>query len=107
MSETRHFAKGTSITRNYPWGLNVKARVLCSDGKVRATARLAETADTFFSIPAAVKVKGKTVAGFVTLETLKGYSVESEGDPAVLKFVPYLYRKNGDLLPKWRHEEVV
>ena len=39
--------------------------VLCQDGKRRKLKRLG-TPDTYFSIPAAITVNGKTVTGFVT-----------------------------------------
>lgn len=91
---TTEYAQGTSITRTYPWGFNIKARALCPDGKVRTCKRLAETADTFFSTPASMTIKGRTVAGYVTLESIAGYSTCTADDPLVVKFVPYKYRKN-------------
>ena len=97
MATTKHdYANGTYITRSYPWGLNVKARALCPDGIVRTCKRVAETADTFFSVPASVNVKGRTVAGYITVQTIEGYSTPTDNDPAIVKFVPYLYRKNHD-----------
>src|SRR6478735_4937058 len=68
----------TGLVSTQPWGLYRKAgsRVLCSDGKIRALAYLAQTADTFFSVPAAVRVKGKYVTGYVTTEEA---SPESQG----------------------------
>lgn len=89
------YAKGTSITRSYPWGLNVKARALCPDGIVRNCKRVASTADTFFSTPASMTIKGRTVAGYITIETIAGYSTATADDPLVVKFVPYTYRRNG------------
>ena len=86
-TDTRKYGKGTSVTQRFPWGTYVTARVLCSDGKVRATTRIAATADTFFSVPASVKVNGRTVAGYLTIED------------DVAMFVAYTYRKNGGLLP--------
>jgi len=79
------YEQGTSITESYPWGIYVKARVLCPDGRVRTTKRIAATADTFFSIPASVTVQGKTVSGYVTF------------DDDTVKFVPYKYGKNGGI----------
>jgi hypothetical protein len=47
----------------------VKAtNVLCPDGIYR-TARITAEADTFFTIPAQVQVRGKTVSGYLTHET--------------------------------------
>jgi hypothetical protein len=104
MIDTRNYAHGTSLTQSYPWGTYVGGRVLCSDGKVRALKRIAPTADTFFSVPAAVTVNGRTVAGYVTVECASGSSVETDDDPAVAKFVATAYHKNHDALPPgaWR-----
>ena len=97
--DTRKYALGTELTVSYPWGIiNIAGKALCSDGKVRTLKRIAETADTFFSIPASVRVAGKTVAGYVTFSTVSGSSVETEDDPAVVKFVAYTYGKNGGML---------
>ena len=62
-------AWGTWFDHSSPWSFPVKARVLCSDGKLRTTVRMAVTADTYFSIPCAVKVKGKEVSGYLTTRT--------------------------------------
>lgn len=83
--QTRSYAHGTSLTVSYPWGTNVKGRARCSDGVTRSLSRIAQTADTFFSIPAAVQVRGKT-------------SETDDGDKYVA-FRPYLYRKNAVMLP--------
>ena len=60
--------KTFTVTKQ-PWGLFARNghRVLCSDGKIRACA-MAQTADTFFSVPASIRIKGKTVTGYVTTE---------------------------------------
>lgn len=91
------FGKDTEIERRLPWGINVGGKALCPDGKVRRLKRIAETADTFFSTPASVTCKGKTVAGYVTVETMGGFTTEMPDDPAVLKFIPYTYRKNHEV----------
>lgn len=98
MRERRNYALGTSLTQDFPWGLYVAGRVLCIDGKVRATKRIASTADTFFSVPAAVVVKGRTVSGYVTTSTVSGSSVVTDDDPMVARFIAYTYGKNGHLL---------
>lgn len=90
------YADGTSLEFSQPWGLTCSGRALCPDGKTRAFR--GGTADTFFSIPARVSAKGTTVAGYVTVETREGFSVVVEDDPAVVKFVPYRYRKNHELV---------
>jgi hypothetical protein len=98
--EKRDYADGTFLIVSYPWGVYHGGRALCSDGQARQLKRIAETADTFFSVPASVRVKGKTVAGYVTVETRKGNSTATDADPAVVKFIAYTYRKNGALLPQ-------
>jgi hypothetical protein len=97
--ETRHYGADTSLTVRFPWSTYLRGRVLCADGVVRATRRVGPTSDTFFSIPASVAVRGKTVSGYVTVECLSGSSVPTDGDPAVAKFVAYTYGRNADRLP--------
>lgn len=82
---TREHANGTSITTQTTWSGYVRARALCPDGKVRATTRLGPSADTFFSVPAAVKAHGRTVSGFITI-----------GDDDAVVFTPT--GKNADLV---------
>jgi hypothetical protein len=97
------------VLENGPFACRyVAGRAMCSDGKVRAVRFRSGIADTFFSIPASVKVNGKTVAGFVTVETEEGWSTPSEDDPAIVKFIAYQYRKNRDSLPlgAWKREPV-
>lgn len=55
---------------------------LCPDGS-RRVADITGYADTYYSIPARVRVRGKSVSGFIT-----GCG---DGD---IEFLPYLYRKN-------------
>ena len=59
----------TFIVQTYPWGFFTRNghRVLCSDGIVRACS-MAQTADTFFSVSASIRINGKTIAGYVTEE---------------------------------------
>lgn len=101
--ERRPYGNDTGLVVRYPWGIYVSGRAMCSDGKVRALKRISDTADTFFSVPAAVAVNGKTVSGYVTLETAAGFSTETPDDPTVVKFVAVTYGKNGGMLPagKW------
>lgn len=51
-----------------PWSMGVLKvdGALCSDG-VKRIAHLTAPADSFFSIPACVKVRGKTVSGYLTV----------------------------------------
>lgn len=90
--DRREYGEAAMIV-SYPWGLFYKAtKVLCSDGIRRNTKRIAVTADTFFSIPASMTVKGKTVSGYVTV-------VEDDKGERDLQFRAYTYGKNGYLLP--------
>lgn len=86
------YADGTELTFAQPWGHSCKGRALCPDGRVRAFR--GGIADTFFSIPARVSAAGTTVAGYVTVETRDGWSTATDDDPAVVKFMPFTYRKN-------------
>lgn len=105
--DTRQHARGTSLTVDYPFGWYVTGRAMCSDGRVRALKRIAVTADTFFSVPAAVTVKGRTVSGYVTVETETGMTVDTEEDPSIVKFIAVKYGRNHDALPDgaWRRGE--
>jgi hypothetical protein len=72
---------------------------LCPDGKRRnAHPSFDGVADTFFSIPAFVYVRRTRVYGYVTVETLSGFTTSTDDDPATVKFVPYTYRKNHHLI---------
>lgn len=77
-----------SIVTYGMWQIPYKAvNVLCPDGK-RRTCKLANSPDTYYSIPASVGYKGKTVSGYVT----------STNDPVYdLLFLPVTYGKNGAL----------
>jgi hypothetical protein len=100
-----HGGEGTGTYQQYPFGFYIKAKLMCSDGKVRSTNRMASTADTFFSVPCSVVVwdgtnrKNVSVAGYMTTETAGGMSTPTDDDPMVYKFVAYSYGKNGHLLP--------
>lgn len=60
----------TNAAQVFPWGFFRRkgTRLLCSDGKTRAPAYLAETADTFFSVPAAMRIRGKYITGYMTTD---------------------------------------
>lgn len=94
------YALGTRLVTGGAWVTYVGGRALCADGNVRALARIAPAADTFFSVPASVQVRGRTVSGFVMVETLSGSSVATVDDPPVVRFYAYLYGKNWRLLPE-------
>jgi hypothetical protein len=90
--QRRDYANGTYILCHMPWGLYTGGAALCSDGRVRRLTRISQTADTFFSVPAAVKVKGKTVSGYITFAEVDGAA------QLVVEFVAVNYRKNAYLL---------
>lgn len=73
-----------------PWDLYYKARLSCADGKYRTTCRLAREADTYFSVPCAIRYKGKTVLGYLTTD---------DGENV---FHPVLYGKNYAPELDWR-----
>lgn len=85
----RKYALGTYLEQSVPWGEMLRGRAICPDGKARNLKRLSPFADTFFSIPAAVTYKGKTVAGYVRVIDIP--------DGKAIDFVPYTYGKNGRL----------
>jgi len=97
--EQRNYGLGTSVTVAYPFGFFVTATAMCCDGVVRKVTRISETSDTFYSTPAAVRVKGKHVSGYITFDTADGFSTETDDDPVMVKFIAYSYGKNGNLLP--------
>ena len=74
-------------------------RAKCADGKVRNVRFQGGIPDTFFSVPASVSVAGKTVSGYVTVETAEGWTTVTGNDPAVVKFIRYEYGKNARFLP--------
>ena len=53
------------VTNGNAWGHPHAAYALCLDGKVRKV-RLNQAADTWFSWPGMVTIKGVTVRGFIT-----------------------------------------
>lgn len=72
------------------WGeVPVRARgVLCPDG-TRRSITLKGGAGVWFALNGSVKVRGKTVTGFVT-------SVSDADAGEGLEFIPYKYLKNAD-----------
>ena len=88
-----------------PWGAQTGSRwtnVLCSDGVYRTFTATGE-ADTFFTIPGRVSVKGKTVTGHVYWDS---EIFSDDPNPGVYKFSAFTYRKNHDMLPEWDKEKV-
>jgi hypothetical protein len=94
------YANGTYLRTSGPWDVYAGGAALCSDGKVRSLKRIAITADTFFSVPAAVSVRGKTVSGYVSVTDLTDANGNgTANDPlCTVTFHPYTYGKNGGML---------
>ena len=89
-------AQTAKIIHYGSWQIPVCVKhALCSDGK-RRYARLTSHPDTFFSIPAQVKVKGKTVSGFIM-------SFTNEDGNADYGFIAVQTGKNASLLPGSSH----
>jgi hypothetical protein len=89
-----------------PFAQVIGGRAICPDGVVRALAYIGE-ADTVWTRPAAVRVKGKYIRGYVEIETEQGMSAACsiEGDPNVLKFIAlpdYHARAFGELPRTWK-----
>lgn len=70
------------------------SRALCSDGKVRSLSYVASQADTFFSIPAAVRIGKIYVKGYLTTE-------QNEAGQRAVAFRHYLTGKGEGMLPRW------
>lgn len=73
MTTQTPYARNTWLEIRMPWGIFIRGKVICPDGKARIV-RLAETADTFFSIPARLSYQKKTIAGFVSFASENGLS---------------------------------
>lgn len=89
----RSYAMRTWLTWAGLWERMVAGAAMCPDGKVRRLTRIGEP-DTWFSRPASVRVGGTTVSGYIVVESRDGYDTPTDDDPAVVKFRPYLYRRN-------------
>lgn len=75
----------TRVTRRDTLGTLRQVAAVCPDGKVRRTVYLGN-ADTYFSLPARMRIAGRSVRGYVTARTVErkpGESVE------LYVFVPY------------------
>lgn len=76
-----------------PWASLIQVRNCpCQDGE-RRTAIITGEADTFFSIPAKVRVRGKWVSGYVT-------NADSLYFPEGYEFRANRFGKNGHLIPE-------
>lgn len=87
-----------------PWGLYNRTghRLLCSDGEIRA-AELAPTANTFFSVPASIRINGKRISGYMTAEEQRWIQGEKEREPFLTcySFRHHTEQKNPHNLPAW------
>lgn len=90
--------KKTYTTQRIPYGTFTRNghRLLCSDGKIRAAA-LAPTADTFFSVPASIRIKGRTISGYYTTETDYDFTPKQEFPAHAFRHHTYHDNK----LPQW------
>ena len=100
-----------------PWHIPSHGRAICPDGVIRAF-RITGQPDTFFSIPARITYKGKTVTGFITTcHTVEGKKriasgwSNYEGDYTDIwdeyEFCPNKYGKNGDIFPSEEVETIL
>lgn len=99
----REIVTGQLRRSRSPWGAQTGSvyAVLCSDGKVRHATVTAE-ADSFWTLPARVSVRGKTVTGYLYVdEWPNGYGAEHVGDSRVYKFTPNGWMRNARMLPEW------
>jgi hypothetical protein len=83
---TQELVRGTYLRSDSFWGVYQSGAAICPDGKVRKLKRIAPHADTFFSVPAAVTCKGRTVTGFVMTSTLAGFHSPTDDDPMAVFF---------------------
>jgi len=79
-------------------GTFLKARLLCSDGKLRNTQRISITGDTFFSVPCSVQVRHKNVSGYMTF--LEGNELPHGYTEPIAVFIAYNYNVNHAMLPE-------
>jgi hypothetical protein len=90
LKTSKHYSETgkTYLETAGPWSVNVNAAVQCPDGVIRKVKRIGIVADTYFSIPAAITFKRKTVVGYVT---------GGDCDNPEFQFRPYQYCKNGGI----------
>lgn len=100
------YAIGRPFCSRGPWsGLVRVVGALCDDGTLR-TATITGHPDSFFSQPARVTVRGRTVTGFVTVDdmlpinTTTAYTADGRAaiPMGVWRFHAAEYRKNGAMI---------
>jgi hypothetical protein len=84
MTTRRNYSRDTWTEQCLPWGTFTRARAICPDGIARVV-RLEACADTFFSVPARLSYRGKTVSGFISFTSDSGLSTDPE---QWVKFAP-------------------
>jgi hypothetical protein len=101
MNQHFHTYGQTQIHVSQPWGMmhTRGTRLLCSDGKIRAPHRLASTSDTFFSTPAAMRINGKYVTGYMTTESAYNPATRQERTAYVFRPHTESNEKQGNPLP--------
>lgn len=80
---TLSHSHGTFLKTRGPWSVFHSAKAICPDGKARVVSRIALVADSFFSIPAGMRIKGKYYSGFLYFsdkEETKGAVMFSAGE---------------------------
>lgn len=80
------------MTAPTSYAIGTRHAALCADGVTRS-ALVVNYPDTFFSVPARITVRGKTVTGFVCTVGI--------GEEAHLTFSADSWRKNAACLPNW------
>lgn len=98
MNITKSTLGKTYISSN-PYGLYSRTghRLLCSDGIIRA-AELAKSSDTYFSIPAFIRMNGKRISGYATCER------DSKWKHEVWAFRHHTNQES--ILPKWDSSDI-
>lgn len=93
MASTDKGTEHAEMVNRGPWRQAVAVkRAMCADGR-RRYARITSEPDTFFSIPASVKVRGVSVSGFIAGRETDDFERDYE-------FIAYSYGKNGAMLQK-------
>lgn len=93
----------TGLVYRMPFGIFQRSgsRVLCGDGKIRSLAYLAKTADTFYSVPAAVRIGGRYVSGYVTTFEASPSSQGHKVSRTASIFVPLSSQSGKHSLPEF------
>lgn len=82
------------------YGLEKATNILCSDGQYRTFYSTNGDADSFFTHPGHITVKGKTVTGFIWHDSLLFENNPNHPD-GVWKFSANSWMKNARMLPEW------